>query len=602
MQYDVEYPPIKVINPIDNIYNIKLDISKFYFQLSRKDNNKDLFKLEQHLSHILSEIKRGIQEKNELYYNYLDIMFRLIAHTRDINSGKGERQLTYMMIWTWYKFYPVLAIYALDMIVSIIDDSSSYGSWKDIPCFCEYIRNRDGDSSPIIDSAIEIMNRQFIKDLTMVEYGNDKISNVGKWIPRERSRFGWLFDKMVVDWGYTMVPHILNSVNNHEQYSRALNKIKKMYRKNFVKLNILLNTIEVKQCSQKWSKISPLHINKCSWLKYKNAFMNPLFYSSSNTYEDRKTCADNLQYGKCSTESSSSHNIKSIDSTSVPISYYVQRAITLIQNGLVDLIEIHDLNDEWNILSNKMKFLVLPTIPMVDISWPMYQETSILYNAIGIGILLSEYSSLGRRIMFIDNIPKWVNLEDCVGFVDIVFKILGDTQFLSIGTNSNFVGGFSLILESIISTEMAKHDVEALLPVMISDFSSGEFNKDGKFHSLISELFFNASPYSESKSLINGGISQLSCVFETHKNLKPSFNTPKIIYWNLSNKMNYTYPVNFYEDTGFLLLSGTNASLFKIVAESIKNNSSIDSFMILKNILAHTRYSYMGDCLKKIMS
>jgi hypothetical protein len=578
MQFDLEFPVLKPMVSIDKIYLLKYDITKFYFLLSRKDGHKELKQLSRYLSHILSQIKQGIIEKKPEFNEYLDLMFRLIAYTRDIHSGQGERQLTYMMINTWYKFYPVLAVYAIEMICKPTDGEFTYGSWKDIPHLCEYIRNVDGDSTPLIDTAIEIMNRQFIKDLTMVEYGNGKISNVGKWIPRERSRFDWIYNKMVVDWGYTMVPHIFNSVNTDEQYGRALNKVKKMYRKNFVKLNILLNTIEVKQCSQKWSEISPLHINKCSWLKYKNAFMNPLFYSTSNTYEDRKTCADNLQYGKCISDIGilEGHCMKSMDSTSIPISYYVERAIRLIQNGLCDLIEIHDLNDEWNILSSKIRFSSSPIIPMVDISWPMYQETSVLYNAIGLGVLLSEYSSLGRRIMFIDNMPKWVNLETCVGFVDVIFKILGETQFLNIGTNSNFVGGFSLILESIISTEMEKHNVETLIPVMISDFSNSEFNKDGQFHSLIGELFFNA--------------------------LQTPFNTPNIIYWNLSTKVDYSYPVDFYKDTGFLFISGTNISIFKTVIETMQNTSSTDSFIMLKNILLNIRYSPMGDCLQKLMA
>ena len=55
------------------------------------------------------------------------LLYRLIAHTRDITNGLGERDLTYAMICVWYRYHPVLAIKALRFIVTSI----GIGSWAD---------------------------------------------------------------------------------------------------------------------------------------------------------------------------------------------------------------------------------------------------------------------------------------------------------------------------------------------------------------------------------------------------------------------------------------------------------------------------------------
>ena len=39
---------------------------------------------------------------------YLILLYKMIGQTRDIIDGKGECSLTYMMIYTWYDFYPEL--------------------------------------------------------------------------------------------------------------------------------------------------------------------------------------------------------------------------------------------------------------------------------------------------------------------------------------------------------------------------------------------------------------------------------------------------------------------------------------------------------------
>jgi hypothetical protein len=93
-------------------------------------------------------------------------LYKMIGHTRDIVDGKGECTLTYMMIFTWYEFYPELAMFALKCLVDLGDKSiHQYGSWKDIKYFCQYCKNRGVfENHELIEYAIELTNAQLKSD------------------------------------------------------------------------------------------------------------------------------------------------------------------------------------------------------------------------------------------------------------------------------------------------------------------------------------------------------------------------------------------------------------------------------------------------------
>jgi len=90
-----------------------------------------------------------------------------------------------MMIHVWYKFYPVLAIHALHMIMRSDGIFIQYGAWNDFKYFCQYIKEID-ESHPLIDCAIAIVNARVCDPY------------VAKWIPREHRKFDWLFERLVI--------------------------------------------------------------------------------------------------------------------------------------------------------------------------------------------------------------------------------------------------------------------------------------------------------------------------------------------------------------------------------------------------------------------
>ena len=106
------HPEYGISNEIDE------KIVQFFFQLVRTDNHEMLKKLHR-------EILKTIKTDPVNHQQRLTMMYKLVGQTRDIISGKGEQQLSFMQILGFFeevseklalKFYTILLI---EQIVSI---------------------------------------------------------------------------------------------------------------------------------------------------------------------------------------------------------------------------------------------------------------------------------------------------------------------------------------------------------------------------------------------------------------------------------------------------------------------------------------------------
>jgi len=176
----------------------------------------------------------------------------IILYTRDITHGRGRRDLAYAMIVSLYKSNPGTAMEALRLC------ASKYGSWCDIKYFCRYVSelviNID-DRDKLIDGAIDILIYQLNMDYAswtdaLSEYlnnlrvisrpiGREILSYAAKWVPREKSAMGWLFDRIVERWA-------------KDHYN---SRYKREFRKMISELNRELGTVEIKQCAQDFNNI-----------------------------------------------------------------------------------------------------------------------------------------------------------------------------------------------------------------------------------------------------------------------------------------------------------------------------------------------------------
>jgi len=616
----------KPLKKIDTHTNFKNSLVSLYYDLTRKDSEEDITDISNKFGELLKCLKKNIKfdKYNQMSYVFeLMILYRLIAQTRDTECGKGERKLTYMLLYNWYQYYPILAIYAVKALVGVefIDSEKNtfyniysseychYGCWKDIKYLCGYVREHSlkGENDSFIDSCVLIIVDQLQKDYKkMSKYVDDtkykknaRLSLVSKWVPRENSKYGWLFEKIMYEWTLREWPFILKSAKSHHQYSLALTKCTGMFRKILANMNRILDTIEIKQCSRNWSSIFPENINTCNFIRSKNALLNIKngkirIHKNSEISEDREKCSqnfknfaysdklfENISIAKKNKYPNGNHDIYGCKTPmrtecskirNIPISYYVKKAFELLENDNIDELESSLLNRQW---SQAIRYFNLMDniIPIIDISLT-FEDLSRepLYNAIALACLICEKSSLTKRIIFVsEGIPVWVNLIECEDFISMIklLKPLSAGALINKG-KTHCIESMKLILECVIKTNMTPDSVKKMTVVILQ----------------------NKVVVSQHRKIKN-----MFMCYDVNTCYRPPF----IIYWNLSEKNVENLPAEL-KNKHVAIISGYTPSLIDnlcfIGMEYVRNQRPYD---FVYNILNNERYLLMEKLFTKIL-
>lgn len=238
--------------------------------------------------------------------NFLTVLYKIIGRTRDIISGKGEYNLSYMMIWTWSKYFPHLARAAFQLFVMDPHDYYlnftslvPYGSWKDVKYFCKYVLDNGGTMEhTLIKSCIEGINSTLriddaLYNSTSEEDRDKKLTLVAKWIPRENKKFGFLYNALA----FNYFKEFFITAHNDLSRKKAEKKCKTNYRMLCSKLNRHLDTVQIKQTSKNWESIDHSKTTSCTRTKQHKAFLNQTSTEGEIRYDDpdRIKCADNLR-------------------------------------------------------------------------------------------------------------------------------------------------------------------------------------------------------------------------------------------------------------------------------------------------------------------
>lgn len=253
----------------------------FYFYNYRDSSGSDSKILSNRFGHILQRLKQNIHANIDGSLEYLILFYRLLGHTRFTLYGKGEHELSYLMLLNWYKYFPALAIYAIHRFVKCIDgQSTQFGSWRDIKYLCQFISMHSDlqQEHSFIDICCDIMNSQLDLDLSIqhmyaLPNHRQSISNVAKWIPREHKHFDWLYNKLLLHWIRKNKPYILNTATDSSYFS-AVNKSKRLYRKKISFLNKILDTTQINLCANNRQNIIPNHVSRYTLMKLPNLFLN----------------------------------------------------------------------------------------------------------------------------------------------------------------------------------------------------------------------------------------------------------------------------------------------------------------------------------------
>ena len=545
---------------------IQEKILQFSFQINRTDKN-NLQKLSNMLHEILSSLKYKIDTcsivEKEIARGQLTILYKIIGYTRDIINGKGEYMLSYMMVYTWYQFYPELALFALKCFFTLDNkDLHQYGSWKDFKYFCHYCKENGNDiDSNLIKYPISLINAQIKKDYANVvlglnEIGINDISLAAKWVPREKSSFSWLYEALSTHY----FSEILATANTEDRQKKAILKCKTKYRKILSLLNKKINTTQIKQCEKVWQSIDFNNVTSVTLLKQKKAFLNikkngELRCPNDN---DRIICSENFD----------SHIQKAVrgdiemKGKRINMADFTKHAIELLDRG--SQIEKDLLNSQWRDNSSQNEALG-KMIAMIDISGSMDGDS--MNAAIALGIRIAEKSLLGKRIMTFSSKPTWVNLEQYDDFISQV-EVIKKTEY---GFNTNFHAALDLILYAIIQSEMSPEDVQDLVLVILSDMQidyGDSINKQTLYEIM-------KTKYEMTGIKVNG------------KPYKP----PHILFWNLRSTKGFP---TLSTQTNTSMISGFNPFILNsFCVQGLAAFEASTPWSILVKSLENERYKIM---------
>lgn len=539
--------------------NIRDQILQFSFQLTRTSDDETVCNLHRQLKQILSTLKTYSQ--TVVTREYLSILYRMIGHTRDIIDGKGEYKLTYMMIHTWYDFYPSLAIFALKCLVDLGTNVHQYGSWKDLKYFYRYCQSVGcGNEHPLLQQCILLTNAQLRIDST-----SDNPSLLAKWVPREDSAFGSQFEPLATHY----FAEYMRTAKSDESVAKAIKKCKTQYRKLLTTLNNKLHTTQIDQCGRTWTNINFNKVTSITLAKQTSAFLNK---TSSNEprfpdSHDRNECATHF---KKHIELGKSCSIK-IKGKRVGMADFTKQALQLIvgmnqptyspdHQSKIDL-----LNLQWRDNSSQNTQLG-NFIAMVDVSGSMLGDPLHVANAIGIRI--AEKSKLGKRVMTFNNKPSWINLENDDDFVSMTAKICTNC-----GMNTNFYAAMDLILNAIIQSKLTPDEVQDLVLVILSDMQIDEADKHAD-----KTMYDNIkNRYSDAGMRLYG---------------KP-FNSPHILMWNLRSTNGFPC---LSSQPNVSMMSGFSPVLLNVFCEKGFNAlQSCTPWSIMVECLDNTRYTILSD-------
>lgn len=568
---DDEYPLLN--SKIDYDSYFREQISYLYFNLTKKNDISVVLMIGNQFRQVLDLLKKRRQEDHKFGIDYLELVYRMVAQTRDIFGGKGEHDLSYCLLMNLYEAFPTLSIFLLHRFVQPISNVGdcigeiTYGSWRDMKYFCDFLRkhSRQNENHPLIDVCIELINTQLAKDLhswkfSINAFSKEHISYVSKWIPRENKKFNWLFLKLAIHWANTHKSYLLPKISEYESYVKALNKAKKMYRKTISLLNKGLDTTEIKQCSQQLHNIIPSHVPSYATMKQSNLVFATSLLTKRNLF-DRIKCG--CLFEKHFETIFDKHNNATGTYDKSPLYYtlthFVKEAIRLKnKNHNNNNNEMYVLNKQWECFSKSNEFHKFENIiPMLDVSFDIQMNTDAFYSAIGIALVIAQNSNYGKRILTMDNLPAWIILEP----------------------SSNFICDIENIMKSIKSNGNTAFNVKKAFDILSIGFT--QTNSSYKYIENMKLLFIS----------FFADKNQPIAVYNHFKNsFKNNKIYPSILFWNLNTDTLLDIP------TDIPCISGSSNSILRHV-----QNNITPQYNFVLNILNNSRYDILSNYIRNLM-
>ena len=551
-------------------------ITQFFFQLVRTKDTSDL------KNRLIYLLERLTWEKD---FTLLSVLYKLIVQTRDVVGGKGECELTWMMLEVWSRYYPDLAYSAFVHCVSGRHpalNGHQYGSWKDVKYFLAYLKNNtpQGEAYPLID---KILNHIVIPNLRndewMLKEGNP-VSLIGRWIPREKSskKFNWIFKQLA----QLMYPEFsvapVGGWKDRTQMIKSSLKQRIHLKKLLVKLSGDeggSDTPQVKMAGKKWSELNFNKVTSVTLKKQKVAILNKDKRGKQRSEDDdRIKCADN--YKEHVTKALAGDKSAKIHGKRLDVGQLAKDGYTYRSDGDEDETLRQTINLQWKSQAENNKGLEnCPIVAMADTSGSMEVDDCLpLNNSIGLSIRISEicHPAFRDRILTFDAIPKWVRLEDCKDFVAKAKEVKNAAW----GMNTDFHLAIDKMIEVLVENNIDPNTVRKMVLAVFSDMQFDSSYHNGNIfdsaHEIIKTKFYNAG---------------------MRTTWKRPYDMPHILFWNLRKTTGFP-ATTFTKNITFL--SGYSSTLLNVfVTKGIDALREITPYDMLGDIVNVPRYSPMDE-------
>ena len=549
-------------------YNVDEQICQFFFQLVRTKNHDDL------RSRLNDMLKRLTWSENRVQ---LVTLLKILVQTRDIVDGKGEYDLAYMQILVWYNYYPTLAFNMFKLFLNTTENplDHQYGSWKDVKRFCQYIKENtlDGEDHVLIRGilaySINSLRTEYEKAMNDINYNPTLI---GKWLPREKSKYGWVFKKMAM----MMNPQFMSTATSRNTMIKAGNKQKMVLKKRLVYLNKRVDTVQIKMCDRdgKWSQIDFNKVTSHTMSKSKNAI---LYVDKKGQLRgensDRIQCREN--YKAHLSAAMSGDSSKKIHGKRCQVGELVREALKCYGTSSGSEQSVRNtINMQWESNKSNNKGLEGKSIVcMCDTSGSMEVDDCLpLHNAIGMSIRISELvdeeSGFKNRIMTFDSHPTWVQTDDSMDFVAKVKTV----KSAAWGTSTDFFLALDKILEVLVENQIHPDVVRNLIFAVFSDMQY-----DCSYHNA---GIFDTAEEKIKKRFAEGGMNT---------KWRQPYEMPHILFWNL-RKTNGFPATSLSKNITFL--SGYSSTLMNVFCtKGIEALRSITPITMLNDLLDSDRYN-----------
>ena len=539
------------------------DMVQLYFQLVRLPKY-DVGKKEDIVQKYRLLVDNSFYNYNSKHINYC---MSLLFQTRDICGGKGEYALFYALLTVWEKHFDAIRdkfSQAL-MLCFTTDDTEfdkPYGSWKDVKYILEHWRETNAiskqamvstwSSYPLLSFILKVAVNQLSQD-----YTSDNPSLVARWLPREKSTFGW------------QAPIFAEILAGKEGQYSTISSSKKRgllreYRKRLGVINKFLNTIQINQCGKEWSKIDfDKHATSLTLQRQKKAFLCSGKNTEAVKDNDRIECRtnylkyiDDCQKGK---KVLKSKRLSLGEMVKEAWKYNVHCRSSSPEKALVD-----SLNLAWEHHDEPCSQFA-NTIACVDTSASMTWENCPYYDAIGIGLKIAERSKLGKRVMTFATQPSWINLEGRNTLTDMVEEVTSHHA----GQSTNIYKALELIANACLEQDLTPSVVQDLQLVILSDMQINQ--ADSNWNTLDDNIV---------KLFRETGLKT------SHRE---AYTPPTIIYWNMRNTNGFPSTT---QRNGVVMVSGYSIDVLNALYDAPDTLKNLKPWDALQRTLEANRYSW----------